>query len=252
MQSYDYYLYKTTNTVNGKYYYGVHYDNPDKKYDYYLGSGRRLHRAIKKYGRSKFVREILERFQTQEEAYRREEEVVTAELVKDPMCYNEKIGGRGGMRGRKMPEEEKLRISKKLQGRKLSPETIAKLVAKNKGRKRTPEQIKRNSESHKGKKLSEETRAKLRKVHSHPRADWIKERIRQGKLGHSVSEETRKKISEAGRGRVLGPRTEDVKRRIGEGNRGRIYVSKEGVVKHIYPQDLDSYLESGWVLGKKG
>lgn len=200
MEDFSFYLYRTVNTLNGKYYYGVHYQNPNYRYDYYLGSGSALKQAIKKYGRSVFVREILERFKTGEEAYKREAEIVTEELIRDPMCYNEKLGGKGGMRGRKMPEEEKERIRSKLKGRVLSPETIAKLVAQNKGRKRTPEQIKRNSESHKGKKPSEETREKLRKAHSHPRPEWVKERIRQGKLGriciHKGQEGRRVRLSE--------------------------------------------------------
>lgn len=178
-----YILYKTTNLINGKYYFGVHHLNPNYKYDYYLGSGSMLRRAIKKYGRLSFLREDLEYFETQEEAYAREAEIVTEALVTDPMCYNEKMGGKGGMRGRKMPEEEKRRISNKLKGRVMSPETVAKLVTQNKGRKRTPEQIRRNSESHKGKRPSKDTIEKLRIAHSHPRADWIREQIRKGKIG---------------------------------------------------------------------
>lgn len=247
----NFYLYKTINTVNGKYYIGVHYRNPNTRYDYYLGSGSALKKAIKKYGKSAFVQEILEKFRTAEEAYAQEEKVVTEALVLDPMCYNEKVGGRGGMRGRKMPEEEKERIRQKLKGRVLSEETRKKLSAANKGKKRTPEQIKQNSEGHKGKRPSEETREKLRQVHSHPRADWIKERIRQGKIGHTVSLETRQKISKAGKGRILGSRSEEVKQKIGEKNKGRVYVNNGKQVKHIYPIELEKYLEQGWVVGKK-
>lgn len=231
MKGYGFYLYKTTNTVNGKYYYGVHTYNPKQKYDYYLGSGAALKASIKKYGRNSFIREILEWFDTEEEAYKREAEIVTETLVSDPMCYNLKLGGKGGMRGRKMPEEEKQRISKKLKGRKLSPETIEKLVKQNKGRKRTPEQNRRNSESHKGRKPTEATREKLRKSHSHPRADWIKKRISEGKLGHSVSEEVREKISKS--------------------SKGKVYVTDGNVTKRVEKFELDAYLDRGWVRGRK-
>lgn len=49
-------IYKTTNTVNGKIYIGKEKHN-DKNY---IGSGRILNNAIKKYGKEVFVKEILE------------------------------------------------------------------------------------------------------------------------------------------------------------------------------------------------
>lgn len=45
-----YYLYKTTNLINHKYYIGVHYSE-DIDNDDYLGSGKHLKSAIKKYGK---------------------------------------------------------------------------------------------------------------------------------------------------------------------------------------------------------
>jgi hypothetical protein len=49
-------VYKTTNLINGKMYVGSDSKNNDK----YLGSGKLLNRAIKKYGREHFVKNILE------------------------------------------------------------------------------------------------------------------------------------------------------------------------------------------------
>lgn len=49
-------IYKTTNLVNGKFYIGQDSHNNPK----YLGSGISLDRAIKKYGRENFKKEILE------------------------------------------------------------------------------------------------------------------------------------------------------------------------------------------------
>ena len=47
----------TTNLINNKKYIGMHYGSED---DDYLGSGKLLTRAIKKYGKENFKREILE------------------------------------------------------------------------------------------------------------------------------------------------------------------------------------------------
>jgi hypothetical protein len=87
-----YILYKTTNTISGRYYVGVT-NNNDK---YYKGSGTALLEAIKKYGSKNFIKEVLETFETEEEAFAAEAKVVNEEFVKDRNTYNIKVGGKGG------------------------------------------------------------------------------------------------------------------------------------------------------------
>lgn len=67
--------------------------------DGYLGSGSRLYRAIIKYGRDSFKVEILEFFNSREEARVREHEIVNKDLLLDPMCMNIQPGGGGGCYG---------------------------------------------------------------------------------------------------------------------------------------------------------
>jgi len=88
----SYIIYKTTNTINGKYYIGVHNNTKDT----YLGSGRALLKAIKEYGRENFVRETLEEFETEEQAYLREAQLVDETVVADRNSYNLGKGGKGG------------------------------------------------------------------------------------------------------------------------------------------------------------
>lgn len=88
------YFYKITNTINGHFYYGVH--STDDINDGYMGSGKRLHYAYKKYGIENFVKEILKYFNTAAEAYKYEAEVVTEDLININECYNICTGGAGG------------------------------------------------------------------------------------------------------------------------------------------------------------
>ena len=85
------FVYKTTNQVNSKFYYGVHRTNDLN--DGYIGSGKRLKDAIKHYGREKFTREIIKYFDTFDAALAYEREIVTHELVENTMRYNMTIGG---------------------------------------------------------------------------------------------------------------------------------------------------------------
>lgn len=89
-----YYLYKITNLLNGKFYYGVH--STTNLGDGYKGSGKAINRAYKKYGKSNFKREFLEFFTNADEMFKRELEIVTEELIKDSKCYNMIVGGTGG------------------------------------------------------------------------------------------------------------------------------------------------------------
>lgn len=88
------YFYKITNLINNRYYFGVHKTNNIE--DGYMGSGTRLKYSIKKYGIENFEKEILKYFDKYEDALKYESEIVTEELVNDIDCYNLIKGGVGG------------------------------------------------------------------------------------------------------------------------------------------------------------
>lgn len=86
-----FFIYKTTNLINGRYYIGIH--RTKNLEDEYLGSGFVLNDAIKKYGKANFKREILEFFNSYEEAAEAERNLVTADFIKDSKNYNICEGG---------------------------------------------------------------------------------------------------------------------------------------------------------------
>ena len=88
------YFYKITNNINNHFYYGVH--NTSNLNDGYMGSGTRLQYAYKKYGIENFTKEILKFFDTKEDAFAYEAEIVTEDLIMTDECYNLSVGGKGG------------------------------------------------------------------------------------------------------------------------------------------------------------
>lgn len=134
-------VYKTTNLKNGKIYIGAHCRDSDD----YLGSGKYLHRAIKKHGIENFQREILARFDKAEDAFEFERELVTEEFCAREDTYNLAPGGSGGSialnRGgfhRKHTEETKLKISKSRSGFKAS-DSAKENLRKNSWARKDPE-----------------------------------------------------------------------------------------------------------------
>ena len=88
-----YYLYQIINKINGKIYIGVHQtDNID---DGYMGSGTHLIRAQKKYGLVNFTKEVLRTFDSEEDMYLEEAELVDKEFVLREDTYNLTEGGKG-------------------------------------------------------------------------------------------------------------------------------------------------------------
>lgn len=89
-----YTIYKITNKINDKIYIGKHQtDNLD---DDYMGSGKYLKRAIEKYGRENFTKEILHIFESEDEMNAKEVELVSEDFVKRDDNYNLCPGGHGG------------------------------------------------------------------------------------------------------------------------------------------------------------
>jgi len=143
-------IYKTTCLVTGRYYIGMH--STDDLDDGYLGSGVRLTRSVKKYGKDQHVRSILEVLPTRTAASEREKELITEELRKDPFCLNCGPGGLGALDRPSTKEETRQKLSEKgkaawaegrltgMLGKKASKESIAKRVQKLTGQIRTEEQ----------------------------------------------------------------------------------------------------------------
>jgi hypothetical protein len=125
-----YNVYKTTNLVNGKFYWGVH-DSTDEN-DGYLGSGTVLRKAIKKYSEDSFKRKTMVIYETAGAAYFDERLIVNQEMVDDEMCYNNRIGGKGGWehidnKGNKNPMFGRIGEDSPNYGSKRSEETKKKM-----------------------------------------------------------------------------------------------------------------------------
>jgi hypothetical protein len=89
-----FYLYKITNLINNKIYVGVHKTKDIN--DGYMGSGKIINNAIKKYGLENFKKEIIEYFNSSEEMFKREKEVITEDFLSRNDVYNLRRGGNGG------------------------------------------------------------------------------------------------------------------------------------------------------------
>ena len=156
----DYYVYKTTNIINGKFYIGKrHYRKKDEKW--YLGSGIYLNRAIKKYGRENFKKEIIEWCSSSEEVNNKERFwIAKLDALNPKIAYNIAPGGDGGFLG----EEVSKRVGLKLKGRKLPKEVCEKMSKAMKGKKKSKEQIEKIRKALTGRKRTEKEIENMRKA----------------------------------------------------------------------------------------
>lgn len=87
-----YYIYKITNLINNKIYVGrgtVRTKTYGPEKDHYFGSGRIIKKAIQKYGKENFKKEILEYCETMEEAIHKEPEwIKNLNAAKSDTGYN--------------------------------------------------------------------------------------------------------------------------------------------------------------------
>ena len=199
------YIYKITNTVNGKAYIGKSINEPEKGRikDHLGGYGGSpyLAKAVKKYGKSVFEYKILEKNVIPELLTSIEMSYISAFNTLKPNGYNLMHYHEGVIRH---SEETRRKIAENQIGRKHSYETRRKMSKSRKGRKLSEEHSRKISEGKRkqGYKHSPETRRKIGIKH----------------IGRKLSEEHRRKISQSNTGRKF---SEQTKRKIAEANTGR-------------------------------
>jgi hypothetical protein len=252
MEKYNF-IYITTNLINKKQYIGDHSTNNIEKDIYYMGSGDLIYKAIKKYGKENFYREILEFFITKQEAFDAQEKYIKECNTLTPNGYNISPSGGHGTNGGYLSEESKEKIRRKKLGVKLNltPEQrlnrSKKLKGKNKGKKHTEEQNRKQSERQLGKKQSEETKKKRSesmkgknkgRVHS----SEICQHMSIAHIGIKDSEKTKNKKSESMKGKNVGSLNGQV---------GKVWITKENETKTVLKTELNTWIQNDWVKGRK-
>lgn len=194
-----YTIYKTTNLLNNKFYIGKH-QTTDLE-DNYLGSGKLLKRAIKKYGIDNFQKEILFIFDNEEEMDRKEKELV----VLSENSYNLCEGGKGGfgyINKNKLwdtPQRLKVATGNRKKGyqnhlKKLSEDKAYKEIISHKISKAVTNNYKKYGSHWLGKKHKidsiEKQKISLQKINHQQGA-------KNSQFGRPKSVETKRKISES-------------------------------------------------------
>lgn len=90
-----FYIYKITNNINGLFYIGKRCFKGNIKEDNYFGSGLVLNRAIKKYGKNNFTKEIIDIASSKKELSEKEVFWINKLDSKFPRGYNLTEGGDG-------------------------------------------------------------------------------------------------------------------------------------------------------------
>lgn len=177
------FIYKTTCLATNKFYVGMH--STDNMDDGYLGSGIWMRRALKKYGSAGFVREVLELLPDRKSLRDREKEIVTEDLLKDPLCKNMTEGGSGDREG---PHLE---------------ETKQKIGNANRGKKHTPEARLKMSETKKKRFAEGKIEAWNKGKQVGPHTEEWKRDVSEKMKGRIITAEHASKISASNKGRVF-------------------------------------------------
>ena len=218
-----YHIYKHT-SPSGKVYIGkTCYKRPHWRWKK-NGEGYKgcpfFYRAIQKYGWNNIKHEILYNGLTYEEAFYKEIELI--KYYKElNISYNCTDGGEGTRI--KHSEEWNRHVSEGKKGKKMSPESKEKMRQSHLGKKMSDIHKCNISKSLKGKKKSKEHCNHISENH------WDCSGQNHPNWGKHLSHKTKQKI--------------------GQTNSNKIGVHKNGKEIRINKQDLEFYIQDGWILG---
>lgn len=199
-------IYKTTNLVNGKIYVGKDAHNRST----YFGSGDILRRAIAKYGKDNFKKEILERCTSLPELAEREKYWIALHRSSDrKIGYNLTEGGIGGDTYTHLNKNTKERRRKELR------EAAIRFNRSDEGRKFLSD----NSKKMWKRKSYRDFMVKVMTDREITWSDKISKSIKEWHKTNPITKEGLKRMREAGRksaGREIKTITDAVKKRIVE------------------------------------
>lgn len=206
------YIYKTTCLVTDRYYIGMHSTNNID--DGYMGSGKRLRRSIRKYGKENHIREILGYYDSRELLIEAEIEAITEEMIGDKDCMNLMRGGYGGLSSQ---EHRKAFLKAGIDNFNKSKEKREKSLAKT---RLTPEY--------------RENMSKSKKKYFEVNDGTFK--------GKTHSNETKEKMSETMKGKGTGKTNSQY---------GTCWITNGTENKKINKEELETYISQGWEKGRK-
>ncbi|HUU87155.1 MAG TPA: hypothetical protein VMX17_05305 [Candidatus Glassbacteria bacterium] len=199
------YNYLTTNKINGKQYVGMH--STKDVDDGYLGSGKCLLQAIKKYGKENFIRRRLCICKTIKEAHINESYFIKKYNTISPSGYNLSPKGGLGFHGSFSEEiRQTMRenhadfsgVNHPKFGTHFSEESKQKMSISHKKENLSEETLKRMREAKKNWHPSEESNRKRRETQKgRKRPKEVGDKIRKSLLGKSHSEERKQKNRES-------------------------------------------------------
>lgn len=208
-------IYKTTCLVTSKYYIGMH--STDDLADGYIGSGKRLWQSLRKHGIEQHHCEVLEHLPSREALRVREAELVDSLLLEDKLCMNIALGGHGSW------DHVNLPIWQGKSNRKRS-DVQRKVSAIHHARLKHDEQY--------ADQFKQCVSVGLRqRFAAHPH-NWV---------GKTHSDEVKKLLSEQAKARTANSST------------GNPWVYHEDLKqsKKVKADQLESYLQQGWLKGRK-
>lgn len=239
----NHYVYKITHIETGCFYIGMRSCKADIAVDPYLGSGIIIKKFINKYGKEAFKKEILYIGNSRTDISNKEKELVTIDLLSNPLCLNLRTGGEFKESFTFHPDVC-MKISKSLKQFYSNEENIKALSERTKDYyEKNPEAKKRISDMRKYYTNDPEHIKKVKEIRKflHENTD-LNEKI---KIGLNKPEVKLK------RSQIMKEicNEQSAKQRLSQATKDTIYINKDGVTKRIKPDELQDYLFLNWNLG---
>jgi hypothetical protein len=209
-----YYVYLITNKINGKQYIGDH--STSNEDDNYLGSGIYLKKALKKYGKNNFKKEVLQYFDSKKDAFDAQEKYINQFNTLIPNGYNISPKGGHGVSG--CFSEETIKKFKNLKHTEKTKQIIRKAHL---GKSQSEEHIKKRTKAARENRTY--VKGELNPLYGRKRPKDVVEKINKKNRG---KKHTPLQNSEKSKRQLGSKRSDTAKENLSKGQQKRQKIKK--------------------------